>query len=100
MACITEREMTLAIRLKSSTRAGPQDPKRQASEPFADGPRRGDDIPQIGVVGVCMLLSMCVCVCFLPIHSGHQVRWTYQPGSHRRKVTQDFSSTFFLRCMP
>ena len=22
-------------------------------------------------------------VCFLPIHSGHQVRWTYQPGSHR-----------------
>ena len=36
-------------------------------------------------------------ICFLPIHSGHQ--WTYQPGSHRRKVTQDFSSTF-LRCMP
>ena len=30
-----------------------------------------------------------MCVCFLPIHSGHQVRWTYQPGSHRRKVTQD-----------
>ena len=29
-------------------------------------------------------------LCFLPIHSGHQVRWTYQPGSHRRKVTQDF----------
>ncbi|CAM9899993.1 unnamed protein product [Ascophyllum nodosum] len=27
------------------------------------------------------------------------VRWTYQPGSHRRKVTQDFSSTF-LRCVP
>ena len=21
-----------------------------------------------------------MCVCFLPIHSGHQVRWTYQPG--------------------
>ena len=39
---------------------------------------------------------LCVCVCFLPIHSGHQVRWTYQPGSHRRNVTQDFSSTFFL----
>ena len=34
--------------------------------------------------------NTCVCVCFLPIHSGHQVRWTYQPGSHRRKVTQDF----------
>ena len=33
-------------------------------------------------------IHMCVCVCFLPIHSGHQ--WTYQPGSHRRKVTQDF----------
>ena len=31
-----------------------------------------------------------VCVCFLPVHSGHQARWTYQPGSHRRKVTQDF----------
>ena len=45
--------------------------------------------------------SVCVfSVCFLPIHSGHQVRWTYQPGSHRRKVTQDFSSTFFLRCVP
>ena len=41
-----------------------------------------------------------VCVCFLPIHSGHQVRWTYRPGSHRRKVAQDFSSTFFLRCVP
>ena len=39
-------------------RAGPQDPKRQASEPFADGPRRGDDIPQIGVVGVCMVLNI------------------------------------------
>ena len=24
-----------------------------------------------------------LCVCFLPIYSGHQVRWTYQPGSHR-----------------
>ena len=35
-------------------------------------------------------VEYCVCVCFLPIHSGHQVRWTYQPGSHRRKVTQDF----------
>ena len=43
------------------------------------------------------ILVMCVCVCFLPIHSRHQVRWTYQPGSHRRKVTQDFSSTFLLR---
>ena len=33
-------------------------------------------------------VEFCVCVFFLPIHSGHQ--WTYQPGSHRRKVTQDF----------
>ena len=39
-------------------------------------------------------------VCFLPIYSGPQVRWTYQPGSHRRKVTQDFSCTFLLRCVP
>ena len=45
-------------------------------------------------------MCVCVCVCFLPIHSGHQARWTYQPGSHRRKVTHDFSSTFFLRCVP
>ena len=48
----------------------------------------------------CMTINVCVCVCLLPIHSGHQVRWTYQPGSHRRKVTQDFSSTFFLWCVP
>ena len=40
---------------------------------------------------------MCV---FLLIHSGHQVRWMYQPGSHRRKVTQDFSSPFLQRCVP
>ena len=52
------------------------------------------------VVGTPKHTVCCVCVCFLPIHSGHQVRWTYQPGSHRRKVTQDFSSTFFLRCVP
>ena len=39
-------------------RAGPQDPKRQASEPFADGPRRGDDIRQIGVVGLCKVLNI------------------------------------------
>ena len=47
-----------------------------------------------------MLGPVCVCVCFLPIYSGRQVRWMYQPGSHRRKITQDFSSTFLLRCMP
>ena len=38
-----------------------------------------------------------VCVCFLPIHSGHQVRWTYQVPA---EVTQDFSSTFIVRCVP
>ena len=43
--------------------------------------------------------EMCV-VCFLPICSGRQVRWMYQPGSHRRKITPDFSSTFLLRRMP
>ena len=37
-----------------------------------------------------------MCLCFLPIHSGHQVRWTYQPGSLGRKVTQYFSSTFLI----
>ena len=32
---------------------------------------------------------MCLCgVSFLPIHSGHQVRWTYQPG-----VTQEEGHT-------
>ena len=39
-------------------------------------------------------------MCFLLIYSGRQVRWMYQPGSHRRKVAQDLSSTFLLRCMP
>ena len=47
-----------------------------------------------------VFIAYVLCVCFLPVHSGHQVRWTYQPGSHRREVTQDFSSTFFLRCVP
>ena len=35
-------------------RAGPQDPKRQASESFADGPRRGDDIPSADRGGWCV----------------------------------------------
>ena len=39
-----------------------------------------------------------VCVCFLPIHSGHQVRWMYQPGSHRRKVTQYKPLLYKARC--
>ena len=37
-------------------------------------------------------------LCFLPIHSGHQVRWTYQSGLHRRKVTQEEGHTgIFIR---
>ncbi|CAM9216166.1 unnamed protein product, partial [Ascophyllum nodosum] len=40
-----------------------------------------DCIPSCTVYTV---VQQYVCVCFLPIHSGHQVRWTYQPGSHRR----------------
>ena len=38
---------------------------------------------------------VCVCV-FLPIYSGHQVRWMCQPGSHRRKVTQEEGHIGFL----
>ena len=46
-------------------------------------------------------MYVCVCVCELSFH----LFWTsglgtYQPESHRRKVTQDFSSTFLLRCLP
>ena len=57
--------------------------------------RRNSDRSEVSVVVVVVVDShiqriVLVCVCFLPIHSGHQVRWTYQPGSHRRKVTQDF----------
>ena len=47
-------------------------------------------LPDWGMLRRSIIGALCVCVCFLPIHSGHQVRWTYQPGSHRRKVTQDF----------
>ena len=47
----------------------------------------------------CKFSPPTVCgLCFLPIYSGHQVRWTYQPGSHSRNVIQDFSFTFFLGC--
>ena len=37
-----------------------------------------------------------VCVCFLPIYSGHQSSSLDVPSG----VTQDFSSTFLLRCAP
>ena len=46
------------------------------------------------------LLCEKTAVCFLPIYSGRQGRWMYQPGSHRRKVAPVFSSTFLLRRMP
>ena len=39
--------------------------------------------------------TMPVCVCFLPIHSGHQVRWTYQPGSHRNFYPPSFCRACF-----
>ena len=57
-------------------------------------------------IGTHVPTSEGVCLCVLPSNlfwtSG---LWTYQPGSHRRKVTQDkghtgFSSTFLLRCLP
>ena len=53
----------------------------------------------VGSSHICSI-QIDVCVCVILIYSGHQVRWMYQPGSHRRKITQDFSSTFLLRCMP
>ena len=47
------------------------------------------------------------CASYLLDHSGDELHlfwtsglWTYRPGSHRRKVTHDFSSTFLLRCLP
>ena len=64
---------------------------------------------QIGSVLVCVrrnaqhivLNTTIVCVCV--VLSSHLFwtsgLWTYQSGSHRRKATQDFSSTFFLRCL-
>ena len=37
---------------------------------------------------------MCVCVCVLSSHLfWTSDLWKYQPGSHRRKVSQDFSET-------
>ena len=45
---------------------------------------------QSGPVIYSFYATVCKCVCcFLLIYSGRQVFWTYQPGSHRRKVTQD-----------
>ena len=44
-------------------------------------------------------VCVCVCVCCHPIFSRRQ-DCGLPPGSHRRKVTQHFSSTFLLRCLP
>ena len=51
--------------------------------------------------------GMCVCMCcvFFPFildikFVGRTSRGHTGGRSHRRKVTQDFSSTFFLRCVP
>ena len=53
-----------------------------------------DTAPALAVVVVVVVVDshiqriVLVCVlCFLPIHSGHQVRWTYQPGSHATEET-------------
>ena len=77
----------LSVRLRPSPSLGHNESRATIYTRVARGPP-----------SLLLLICVCVCVCFLPIHSGHQ--WTYQPGSHRRKVTQDFSSTFFLRCVP
>ena len=45
--------------------------------------------PNITAVQKC---AASVCVCFLPIHSGHQVRRTYQPGSHRINLFEELLS--------
>ena len=47
-----------------------------------------------------ILLCVCVCVCvFFPFIL--DIKFVGRTSrSHRRKVTQDFSSTFFLRCVP
>ena len=50
----------------------------------------------ISMCYVCMDVYICVFLCFLPIHSGHQVRWTYQPVSHR----QEEGHTGFLIHLP
>ena len=44
---------------------------------------------EVGMLKVPTRYLNSVCVCFLPIHSGHQVRWTYQ-------ITQEEGHTGFL----
>ena len=73
---------------------------------LADGPHSILTLVTITIISLRIFPSLpgsrlvCACVCILPLYSGRQVRWMYQPGSHKRKVTQDFSPTFLLRCMP
>ena len=45
------------------------------------------------------IIMMFLCVCVLPSHIFWTpgCLWTYQPGSHRGKLAQGFSSTFLLR---
>ena len=57
-------------------------------------------LPKIIIKAAQIHSFMCV-VCVLSSHSFWTAGlWTYQPGSHERKFTQDFSSTFLLRCLP
>ena len=53
--------------------------------------KASDQTRQSMCVCVCVC---CVCVCFLSIHSEHQVRWPYQPGS------QEEGHTGFLIHLP
>ena len=48
----------------------------------------------------CSADHVCVCVCFLPVHSGHQVRWTYQPLDIPAGVTQEDGHTGFFIHLP
>ena len=55
-------------------------------------------ITSIEWVGVDVDINL-LCVCVLSSHLFWTSDvWTHQPGSHRRKVAQDFST--FFRCLP
>ena len=42
---------------------------------------------------------MCESLCFLPIYSKHQVRWTYQPGSLRKSHRISHPPSFCGACL-